>query len=169
MKGTSQTQTLTTGPASDASTSPARQRSSRRWEAILPRTSGPLWRLLRTWVFYTHFSQARLRIPANPTPNLLILIIDLVNKRRISNPLKYEPCLERLVHSTLALWNILNRPFDQLEDQTQNNLKKTKIFCTLLGWMQQHSGDYFSPLPISMHVFHFLYIFSFILDDRYML
>lgn len=34
--------------------------------------------------------------PCQQTPNLLILIIDLVNKERISNSHKYEPCLERL-------------------------------------------------------------------------
>lgn len=45
---------------------------------------------------YTPFSQAMGLIPAKLTPNLLILIIDLVNKERISNSHKYEPCLERL-------------------------------------------------------------------------
>lgn len=102
MKGTSWIRTLTTGPASDASASPARQRSSRRWEAILPRTSGPLCRAPQTQGFYTPFSQARVLIPANLTPNLLILIIDWVNKRRISNPLKYEPCLERLERRSIS-------------------------------------------------------------------
>lgn len=53
--------------------------------------------------FILNFSQAIPLIPANMTPNLLILIIDLVNKERISNSYKYEPCLERLEHRTLAL------------------------------------------------------------------
>lgn len=101
IKGTPQNRALTTGPASDTNTSPARQRRRRRWDAILPRTSRPLWQSRQAWGFYTHFSQARLLILANPTPNLLILIIDLVNKRRISNPHKYGPCLEGLKR-----WNI---------------------------------------------------------------
>lgn len=69
--------------------------------------------------FYTPASQARLLIPANLTPNLLILIIDLVNKGRISNLHKYEPCLVRLEQRNTALWNILNWSFDQSEPKNQ--------------------------------------------------
>ena len=99
---TSESQTLTGGPASDTNTSPARQRRNRRKEAILPKSAGSLSRLPPAPDFYTHFTPAKLLIPANRTPNLLILIIDLVNKGRISNPHKYEPCLERLEHQNIS-------------------------------------------------------------------
>ena len=137
-----ESQTLTAGLASDTNTSPARQRRSRRKEAILPRTAGSLSRLPPAPGFYIHFTPAKLLIPANRTPNLLILIIDLVNKGRISNPHKYEPCLERLEHQNISSMkysfkkkslygHILNRSFDQL-----NHQNKTKIFFFVLGWMQ---------------------------------
>lgn len=64
-KRTSQNPALTARPASDTSTSPARQRRSRRREAILSTVRGPVRWPPPAWAFYAPFSQATPLIPAN--------------------------------------------------------------------------------------------------------
>ena len=156
---TSESQTLTGGPASDTDTSAARQRRNRQKEAILPKTAGSLSRLPPAPDFYTHFTPAKLLIPANRTPNLLILIIDLVNKGRISNPHKYEPCLERLEHQNISstkysflkkkkkslYGNILNRSFDQLNHQNKAIKTKQKYSSLCSAGCSNILGMFFLP------------------------
>lgn len=104
-------------------------------------------------------------IPANRTPNLLILIIDLVNKGKMSNPLKYEPCLERLEpqNTTMKYSKRVSWPagWPKTKQPKQNKNILLPPWPNAVTFL-----EFFSPLPISMHLFHFLHILSFILDDR---
>lgn len=122
-----------------------------------------LWWLLSRRAFYTHFSPVQLLIPAKLTPNLLILIIDLVNKRRISNPHKYEPCLERLGCQNISFMKYSNSSpviWSALWSK-QRHQKYTKIF-SMFG---QNIPRVFHPFSVSMQLFHFLDILFVLGDD----
>lgn len=70
--------------------------------------------------------------PCQLTPNLLIPIIDLINKGRISNSHKYEPCLERLERRNISSMKYSYAWWVNGQLDHQNKTHKTKQSCSSL-------------------------------------